>query len=205
MGAKKIYAEPMTITGSIGVVFGKFVTAGLWDKVGIKTEVLKRGANAGILSGESMFSPSEKARAKALLVDVYDQFVDKAHKARIRAGKKMTRDELEKLARGRIWTGRAAKENGLIDELGSLQDAVAGAWKMAGMKADKEPELLYLPKSKGFLDQLLDSSDTRMGAVERRLLKGLPGLAEKLRPAGALLQMKSEPVLAIVPFHIEVK
>src|SRR5207248_8606359 len=106
MGARKIYADPGTLTGSIGVVGGKFALAGLYDKVGLKTEVIKRGAHANILSGDDPFSPSEREAMKALMQDVYDQFLDKALAGRHRAGKKMTREQLVKLAGGRVWTGR---------------------------------------------------------------------------------------------------
>ncbi|MFO0842188.1 MAG: signal peptide peptidase SppA [Gemmataceae bacterium] len=141
MSAKKIYAEPGTITGSIGVVGGKMVLTGLYDKVGIKTEVIARGKNSGLF-GDQPFSDSEKARFRALMQETYDQFLDKALAGRAAVGKKMSRDELVKLAGGRIYTGRQAKANGLIDEVGTLEDAIAEAAKLGGLPADKEPELL---------------------------------------------------------------
>jgi protease-4 len=208
MGARQIYAEPGTLTGSIGVLSGKFASSGLWDKLGIKSEVIQRGANAGILASSEPFTPSERERVKALLEEIYDQFVDKALEGRKRAGKKLTRDQLEKLARGRIWTGRQAKENGLIDELGTLEDAIAAAWKLAGMPAAKEPELLLLPKARSVLDELLSGElDVRTARLEGRLLPLLevPDLAGKLRPAAHLLGLRREPVWAVLPFHLEVK
>jgi protease IV len=209
MGARKIYADPGTLTGSIGVVGGKFALAGLYDKVGLKTEVIQRGAHASILSGDDPFSPSERKAMKALMQDVYDQFLDKALAGRHRAGKKMTREQLVKLAGGRVWTGRQAKDNGLIDELGTLEDAVACAWKMAGMPADKKPELLLLPRAKNPLEALLgDAFGARAAGVEARLLPladEVPGLRAKLRGAGALLRMRGQPVFTILPYRLEVK
>jgi len=158
MSAKKIYAEPGTITGSIGVISGKLALRGLWDKAGIKTEVLARGANTGILSSEDPFTPSEKKRMTEMMQDIYDQFVDKAHEGRVKAGKKMTRDQLLKLAGGRIYTGRQAKELGIIDEVGTLEDAIAEAAKLGGLPADKDPELLLLPKAKNPLEAMLGSA-----------------------------------------------
>src|SRR5205085_10645617 len=133
MAAKKIYAEPGTLTGSIGVVGGKIALAGLYDKVGITTDVIQRGANAGIFASDEPFSPTEREALTALMKDIYDQFVDQALAGRQKAGKKMTREGLLKIAGGRIWTGRQAKENGLVDELGSLVDAVAAAKNVAGL------------------------------------------------------------------------
>jgi protease-4 len=208
MGAKKVYAEPSTITGSIGVVGGKMALAGLYHKVGIRTEVISRGAHSGILSTTDPFTPSERETFKGLMKDTYDQFLDRVLDNRRKAGQKMTREQLEKLAGGRIYTGRQAKAVGLVDELGTLEDAIAAAWKMAGMKG-AEPELLQLPKSRGFLESLLDrAGDAQMSAVEARalgLLRAVPGLGEKLRPVGALLMMRSEPVWAMLPYHVEVK
>jgi protease-4 len=205
MGAKKIYAEPGTITGSIGVVGGKMALRGLYDKLGIKTEVIARGANSGILSGTDVFSASEKGRFKALMQDVYDIFVDKALEGRKQAGKQMTRDQLLSLAGGRIWTGRQAKENGLIDELGTLDDAIAAAWKMAGEPVGKKPELLQLPKAKNILDSLLNFGGSSLSAPELRLLEKLPELHAKVRSAAALLHLRKEPVWAILPYQVEVK
>jgi protease-4 len=206
MGAKKIYAEPNTITGSIGVLGGKLALGGTFEKIGITTDVVSRGANAGLFSITQPFSESEKKALTVLMQDVYDQFLDKALAGRKKAGKEMTREQLVKLAGGRIWTGRQAKENGLIDEVGTLDDAIAAAKQLADVPADKEMELLILPKSKSFLDALMDAkSDTRLMGVEGRLLRELPELAQKLRPAGALLQLRGEPVWVLTPYQIDVK
>ncbi len=205
MSARKIYAEPGTITGSIGVVGGKLALGGLWDKAGIKTEVLARGANSGILSTEEPFSPAEKKRMTALMQDIYDQFVDKAHAGRVKAGKKMTRDELLKLAGGRIYTGRQAKALGLIDELGTLEDAIAEAARLGGLPTGKEPELLLLPKARNPLEALLGSA---LGAGTDGLkidLKQVPQLARQLRGVDTLYALRKEPVWLVLPFRLEVK
>ncbi len=208
MAAKKIYADPGTITGSIGVVGGKLVTGGVFDKVGIKTEILSRGTNSGIFSTTTKFSDTEREAFRSMMKDTYDIFLDKAVAGRQKAGKKMTRPELEKLAGGRVWTGRQALENGLIDELGTLDDAVAAAKKMAGIEGDKELELLPLPKTKGLLDSLLDSrSDATMGLDLSKLplLRQAPELTRKLRAIDGLMQLQKEPAWLVLPFHIEMK
>jgi protease-4 len=210
MGARKIYAEPGTLTGSIGVVGGKVALGGLFDKVGVTTETLSRGANANLLSPLTPFSNSERKAMTAVMRDTYDQFLEKAAEGRRRAGKDISKDDLEKnLAGGRVWTGRQAKENGLVDELGMLRDAIAEAKKQAGMPADQEPEILQLPRPKSLLDTLLDlKSETRSPAVGVRQLPLLRELPEVTRAAGsaeALLRLRGEPVWVVLPYRVEVR
>ena len=88
MAAQKIYAEPGTLTGSIGVVGGKLVTGGLDKKVGIKTEVISRGANAGILSTTTPFSDSERKAMTALMKDIYDSFLTRRWRAASRPARR---------------------------------------------------------------------------------------------------------------------
>jgi len=207
MPCRRIFAEPGTLTGSIGVVGGKMSLKGLYDKVGITTETLSRGANANILSTTHSFSESEKKAFTSLMRDVYDQFLDKTVEGRQAAGQKeMTRAKLESLAGGRVWTGRQALANGLVDELGTLDAAVASAWKMAEMPADKEPELLILPKSHGALEALLEMfGETSLKTPEQKLLGELPELSRKLAGVEAFLRLRGEPVWLINPLHIELK
>jgi protease-4 len=137
--------------------------------------------------------------------DIYDQFVSKSLEGRVKAGKKMTKEQLLKLAGGRIWTGRQAKENGLIDELGGLDDAIAAAAKLGGLPGDKEPELLLLPKSAGFLDDLLGG---RMDAQIKGLaplVSKVPGLADKLRGVDGLLHLQGKGVWCVMPYRLELK
>jgi len=206
MSAKKIFAEPGTITGSIGVVGGKLATRGLWDKIGIKTDVVARGKNSGILQSDEPFTDSERKRMTKLMRDIYDEFLDKALEGRQNAGQKMTREQLVELAGGRIYTGRQAKANGIIDEVGTLEDAIAYAAKLGGLPADKEPELLQLPKPKSSLDALLGSAlGAQAPAVRIDLIDKVPGLKEKLRGADALLGLRKEAVWLIAPYRIEIK
>jgi protease-4 len=204
MGAHKIYAEPGTLTGSIGVVSGKFATKQMWNKVGITTDVLSRGANSGILSSEEPWTDSERTAMRDMMQDVYDQFLDKALSGRKHAGKKMTREQLLKLAGGHIWTGRQAKANGLIDELGTLDDAIAAAAKLGGLPADKEPDLLQLPKSRGFLESILEPNAVVPG-VDVRALRAVPALTRKLQSAEGLLRLRKDMVWTVVPYHLELK
>jgi protease-4 len=201
MPAKKIFAEPGTITGSIGVFGLKLVTGDLEKKVGLNTEIIKRGANSGLFSTDAPFTDSERKAMRTIMEDVYEQFVTKALEGRKQAGKTMTRADIDKLASGRIWTGRQAKENGLVDELGTLADAIAAAKTLAGTK--EELEILPLPKPRSFLDNLLESHlDSRALSA---LLRDVPGMEKHLRTLDSLLRLKGERVLALSPYAVEVK
>src|SRR5437763_10809940 len=143
-----------------------------------------------------------------LMQDTYDHFLGKGLEGRKRAGVEMDREKLLTLAGGRIWTGRQAKAAGLVDELGTLGDAVAEAKKLAGEEG-KDLEILVLPRAKSFLERLADSAEeTKAPALKLEglpMLPQVPGLAAKLRTAEALLRLSGERVWLIQPFHVEVK
>ena len=205
MGAKKIYAEPGTVTGSIGVFGLKIVTGGLEQWAGMKTDVVSRGKNSGVNSVTFKWTDSERKAMQETVEDIYGTFVDKAVAGRNRAGVPISRDELLRLAGGRVWTGRQAKANGLVDELGTLDDAIAEAKKLAGVDPKADLELLILPKGASFLDRLLEG-DAKLpfGAVSAEV-RALPGVEKALRLAAPLLRGRKEFVKAMLPFGIEWK
>lgn len=201
MPCKKIFAEPGTITGSIGVFGMKLVTGGLEEWAGMKTEVVARGKNSGVNSMTFAWSESERAAMTAYIEEIYDQFIDKGLAGRKAAGQKMTREDLLKVAGGRVWTGRQAKERGLVDELGTLDDAIAAAKTFAGIDPKKEMELLTLPKAESFFDKLMDG-DAKLPFSS---LKGVPGVEKAVRVVGPLLRTQSDPVKAFLPLRVEFK
>ena len=207
MGAKKVYAEPGTLTGSIGVVGGKLALAGLYNKVGLKTETLSRGKNSGIMSSTHPFSPSEKKAMEILMKEVYDQFLDKVQENRAAAGKKFNRKQLIDLAEGRIWTGKQALDRGLIDALGSLEDAVADAKVMGGLTKETEVDYLILPKPRSFLDALTEGGSpfSSLSSKELSVLANLPEVGEHARMIDALLQLRTEPVWVMMPHGVRVR
>lgn len=205
-GADKIFAEPGTLTGSIGVVGGKLSLAGLYKKIGITTSVISRGKNSGIFSSNE-FTDSERETMQKLLNDIYDQFTSKAA-----AGRKMEKEKLEKLARGRVYTGAMAKKLGLVDELGSLDDAVAAAQKLAGLNEGEKIERLNLPKPVSPLEQFIGPLDpnaearAREAATLGQALRGLsPELDENLRELSVLSRLAREPALLVLPFRMTVR
>lgn len=150
MGATKIFAEPSTITGSIGVVFGKFYMKGLYDKIGIHKEVIKRGEHADMFSEYVGFSDEEWATIRKHLRAVYDTFTEKAAE-----GRKKTKEQIDQVGQGRVWTGDQALKLGLVDQLGGLNDAIREAKKLAKIKDSEDVGFVQYPARKGsFLDFL---------------------------------------------------
>jgi protease IV len=146
--ASKIVAEPATLTGSIGVVGGKFVTRRLQEEIlGITHEPLKRGRNADLYSTLNAFTPEQDARVQAMMEGVYRTFV-----GHVAAGRRMSRAAVEAVAGGRVWTGADAKRLGLVDELGGLDRAIELALRSAGLPPQEAVELDYYPDRRGFFD-----------------------------------------------------
>lgn len=206
MNSRRIFAEPGTVTGSIGVFGMKIVLGKLEERVGIKTEVISRGKNSGVESMTFKWSECERKAMTETIEEVYDQFTDKAVAGRVAAGQKqMTKAKLLELAGGRVWTGRQAKANGLVDELGTLDDAVAFAKKEAGLDPAKDLELLMLPKGSSFFEKLLDGD---LGLPFGKVLadvKALPGGEKALRLMAPVLNAHKAPIQALLPFHVEFK
>ena len=101
--ADQIIAEPSTVTGSIGVFTGRLNLKGLYDKIGIKKEIIKRGKNADFYSDYSDYSETHRQAMRASVEEIYDGFV-----AKVADGRGMTKEEVDQVARGRVWTGRQA-------------------------------------------------------------------------------------------------
>jgi protease-4 len=207
MGARKVYAQPGTLTGSIGVVGGKLALRGLYDKAGVKTEVISRGAHSGIFSSTMPFSPSERKALEALMQETYNQFLDRVITNRSQAGKKFTREQLSKLAEGRVWTGRQALAHGLVDALGSLDDAIAEAKALGGLSRSADTDFLILPKPRSFFDRFVDDNlhiDSFASGPLLARAGRLPELARHLRTLDTLLQLRTEPVWLIVPHELAI-
>lgn len=149
-GADKIVAEPGTITGSIGVFGGKIVFDGLWQKIGLTWDHVAYGANADIGSANARFTPEQRRHTEAMLDQSYHTFL-----SRVAAGRHMTVDQVDAIARGHVWTGLQASKNGLVDALGGLDTAVV--WAKKAIKADSATDvtLVAFPPAKT-LPQILD-------------------------------------------------
>lgn len=161
MAADVIIAQPGTLTGSIGVLGGKAVVGGLMERIGVTTDSVAEGTNAGMFSPTKKFSEAQWERINVWLDRIYDDFVTK-----VAQGRGLDRDRVHELARGRVWTGADAHDNGLVDELGGLEDALALARKKAGLAEDATVRIY--PRANP-LERLLppESSEDRSAALAR--------------------------------------
>jgi len=133
--ATKIIANPGTLTGSIGVIMEVPNVEGLMNKIGIKTEVIKSGKHKDIASAFRTMKKEEREILQGVMDNVHEQFI----KA-VAEGRKIKLEELRKIADGRVFTGEQAITYGLVDELGTLEDAIKTAADLAGLK--EEPEVV---------------------------------------------------------------
>ena len=198
MAAPIIVAQPATLTGSIGNFGGKFVTGGTYQKLGINIDSIAIGKNAELESPVRRFTDSERAKIREELRVFYDQWIQK-----IASTRKMPAARVEQLARGRVWTGAQARENGLVDALGGLDRAVAMAKEKAGIAADADVELVTYPPRKT-LFELIGEQLTGAGNSELELVASLLGgdrHALGLLTSPARLFRPGE-ALALMPFAL---
>jgi protease IV len=151
-GADTIFADESTITGSIGVVGGKLATTDLWKKAGIKWKGYQRGTNASILSSMQVFTPEQRKRMQAWMDEIYGVFKDHVTDAR---GDKLKKP-IDELAGGRVYTGRQALDLGLVDRLGTLDDAVKFIAEEANLA---DYEVRVVPEPKNFIEQILEEAE----------------------------------------------
>ena len=149
MNARHIVSQPSTITGSIGVLFGKFDLEGLYEWLGINVDRVKLSPNADILSFFTSLTDAQRQRVESLLEAIYVDFVSKAAEAR-----GMSYEELEKKARGRIYTGVQAQNIGLVDELGGLRTAIARMKKLLELPDEEDIELVLYPRPVSLWERL---------------------------------------------------
>ena len=159
-GADKIFAEPGTLTGSIGVVMLKPNLAGLLARVGIGSETLGRGRYSRVLDITKGMDRTEVALMQTQLAGVYRRFLD-----RVAEGREMTVEEVDALGGGRVWTGRQAKARRLVDELGGLGDAIRAAAERGGIKEPDRVEIVHLPGAENPIQELFSAYRSEAMAV----------------------------------------
>ncbi len=149
--ADKIVAEPATLTGSIGVLAGKLVVSDLFQKLGMSTNSAQIGANAAMFSSTSEFSARAHSRLEAFLDETYKGFKD-----RVASGRHMTQEEVEDVAKGRVWSGEDAKAHGLVDELGGRAVALRLAKEAVRLAPDAAVKLTVFPHEKEAFEIVFD-------------------------------------------------
>jgi protease IV len=198
LGGDEIVAQPGTLTGSIGIYTGKIVYGGTLEKIGVTTEAVTTGANADIYSPLRTFTPAQRQKVEAFMRDFYNGFLDKTAESRHK-----TRDEVHQLAQGRVWTGAQAKERGLVDRLGGLDEAIAAVKDLADIDPDTAVETVVYPRRRTFYEALSDQFGRSGGASAGvlRLLTGPqgPGRAIASATSPGRLFRRGEP-LALMPF-----
>ena len=152
--ADQIYASPGTLTGSIGVIWTHFNVRGLLEAVKIEETTIKAGKYKDTLSPYRPLNELDREELQAISEDTYGQFIRD-----VAEGRGLKEEEVRKLAEGRIYTGRRAKDLRLVDELGGFQDAVAKAWQLAGQSG--EPRMQMPPR-----DMALSLRDLMRGAFQ---------------------------------------
>ena len=165
--ATLIYANPGTITASIGVILKLSNIEALIDKIGIKAYTLKTGKYKDSGSPVRQFSEEDRAMLQAVIDNTHEQFVQA-----VAVGRKLPVAEVRKIADGRILTGEQAKALKLVDRLGTLQDAIEEAGRLAGIKG--EPEVVLPPKKKvNYLDLLAEGAESTFNGPLGRVTGGM--------------------------------
>ena len=198
MPAQVIVAQPSTLTGSIGIFGGKLVMGGVYEKLGAHIESTSIGRNAEMDSPVRPFNASELQKVEAQLRSFYTEFVRRAAESR-----HTTPEKIDSLAQGRVWTGRQAKENGLVDELGGLDRAIAIAKERAHIPASSEVEVVTYPQPRSFYQLVSDSfsgnSDAGVSAWLSANLSADELTALRALRGGTAVFRRGEP-LALMPF-----
>jgi protease-4 len=196
MAAPQIVAEPGTLTGSIGIYGGKVVTGGLYGKFGANVEGVSIGKNADMNSPTRKYNDAERAELAQQLQAFYDQFVE-----RVAAARKMTPEQVDRIAQGRVWTGTQAKAIGLVDALGGLEKAVALVKQKAKITSTDVELVIYPPRKTLYeaLTSQLSGSDERLSltALLRPTERRAVGLA-----AAPWTLFKGGEALALMPYGL---
>jgi protease-4 len=215
--ADSIFAEPGTLTGSIGVYAGKLDRSDMYRKIGVNREFITRGENALLFSDEGGFTPPQRDLFQDQLDGFYERFL-----AKVAAGRGMTRDAVHEVAQGRVWTGGQGLDRGLVDGLGGLHRSLDSVkWMLGDVPADKITIVTY-GKELSLLERMLLKSLREGGGLSRvtgsvlgsmgsgqLAAAGMPAslLIDALRRDGTLAAaalMDGRPV-AMMPFWIELR
>lgn len=149
VGADEVFAEPTTLTGSIGVYYNKPALQGLGEKLGVNDETLLRGPLADILGMWKPWTPEEQAAMQAWIDDSYDTFITEVARCR-----KLDKAQVDAVGRGRVWSGQDALARGLVDRLGGLFEAQEAARKRAGIGPSEDLDVVVMGGARGFLASL---------------------------------------------------
>jgi protease-4 len=174
--AEWIVAQPGTVTGSIGVIMGKLVNSELLKKLRFNAVQYMRGDNADIISSDSPFNEAQREQIRKSIEHVYEQFLSRVARSR---GK--TKEDIDAIGGGRVWTGEQALENGLVDELGNLKTAIQKARELANLP-DDAPSMLVRDKGKPIGAQLAQQSPAALAKYVVDNIESITNRAQFLLP-----------------------
>jgi protease-4 len=186
--ASKIVADPDTETGSIGVLIGKMNLSGLYNLLGISTDFVATSDSATMFSDQQNFTPAQEAAIQKSLAETYKEFIEGVAK-----GRHMSVEAVDKIGKGRVWTGAQAKELGLVDELGGLDRAIEIAKQLAHIPASASVQIERFPQEKTFWQQFWERQTDQISESE--------SLAASIRRIVGVM----EPIQARVPFELHIK
>lgn len=210
MGANRIVAEPLTLTGSIGVYAYKPVVKGFYDWVGVSSEYLMRGKNSGMFRETEKFTKEEREKFESSMRNFYwNQFLPKVAEGR----KFQNVEAVNEIARGRVWTGAQGKEKGLVDEFGGLDRAVEVAKELAKIPADKGVRRVVYPAPRTFFQQLFGGGGDEQNAASLKaqqqqaaFINSMPAeMRPVLRRAAMFERFPANQTLAIMPFELKIE
>jgi protease IV len=188
--ADRIVAAPGTLTGSIGVVFFKPDVSGLLARAGIHTETISRGRYARLLDIDRSFDDDELALVRAQIGNIYQLFLE-----RVATGRRKRPEEIDRIGGGRVWTGQQAFERGLVDEVGTFNDAVRAAANAAGIHDTDKVKLMHYPRGESLAEQI---SEIGVHVLESAQPATVTRLAALLSRAGLDAALAIEPGVATV-------
>ena len=211
-GAHRIIAQAGTLTGSIGVISGKFTVHRLADRAGVRQEILTRGDAAAMTSPFRPFSPDQRRRLRAQAEETYARFLD-----RVAEGRRLPREQVHTVARGRVWTGRQAMQHRLVDRLGDFNTAIDTAKDLMGLAPSRDvPIRIVRPPwavtigrraSLGLLEAAAQSVAALLGAGAGRVANAATAAADVWTAAlwTCLDALLEEGVLALLPWEIRLR
>lgn len=195
MTGDPVVAYPGTITGSIGVIYGKVNLKGLYDKLGISTETLKRGKFADMDSETQPLTPEARKKLRESIESIYGGFLK-----RVADGRKTTVEKIEPLAQGRVWLGNDALRIRLVDELGGIDRAIEVLQRKAKLPIDREARLVVYPGRKSFWQRIMGVGDSSTYAA----LTPEEWLLRRAASHSGLLPFVQGGMLRAMPYRVEI-
>lgn len=194
MAADKIVADPETITASIGVFSGKMNLSGLYQLLGVSTDYVATSENATLYSEQSDFTAEQQEAVQKMLQDVYTNFT-----RGVSEGRNLPINAVDKIAKGRVWSGEQAKSLGLVDYLGGTDRAIAVAKQLAHIPASESVELVRMPKPQTFFELLFDRLQGNVSAPQDEYT-AVQSIVHRLS-----VMARTEPVRVQMPYTLTIR